>query len=514
MILKITGPYLWMPVDKNAKEQKLHLYIEGKKIQEIDIRLGETGRGFYTAMDTSPYLGKEMTIEGEDETLLRGIFCWTEKPGNVYPFRPKLHFSPEVGWHNDPNGMVYADGVYHLYYQWNPYGVHWGNMHWGHVQSIDLIHWEYKPAALVPNELGTMYSGCGIVDKDNLAGCGENALLFYYTAAGGRNQWSRDAGNLFTQRLAYSVDGGETLIPSDKFLMEHMVNENRDPKVFYHDKSKAYIMVLYLDGNEFALYRSENLLEWKETQRLEIPGMWECPDLFELKVENMPGQSKWVFWSADGYYVVGNFDGFRFAAEGDRKMAYSTRLPYAAQTFSGTPGRVISMAWLRMNNDRGNYRGLMSLPTELFLINENGEYVTGFRPAEEISGAEGESQELTGETFAPEGKAVRLYLTTKEKSEGEWKLQIGNLVINVDFGRGIFNIGDQNTHMDIANVGFDREKSQEIIIIIDQEAIEFFGGNGTIYGIAETEEDILGKVWNLTVSKNLDAVCRWCSYSV
>lgn len=514
MTLKITAPYLWMPVDKNAKEKKLHFYIEGKKIQEIDIHLGETGSGFYTAMDISQYMGKEITIEGKNEALLRGIFCWPEKPKNVYPFRPKLHFCPEVGWHNDPNGMVYADGVYHLYYQWNPYGVAWGNMHWGHVQSSDLIHWEHRPAALEPNELGTMYSGCGIVDKDNLAGCGKDALLFYYTAAGGRNQWSRDGGKLFTQRLAYSVDGGETLIPSDKFLMEHIVNENRDPKVFYHEKSKAYIMVLYLDGNEFALYRSNNLLEWKETQRLEIPGMWECPDLFQLEVENVPGECKWVFWSADGYYLVGDFDGFRFVTECERQMAYSTRLPYAAQTFSGTPGRVISMAWLRMNNDRGNYRGLMSLPTELFLIKRNGQYMTGFRPAKEISRAEGELRELTGRIFCPDGTAVRLQLETKGKTEGEWKLQMGSLVVSVDFGRGIFNISDQDTHMDIANSCFCAEEPQEIIMIIDQEAIEFFGENGTIYGIAETEEDILGKAWSLKESGNLDAVCRWCSYSV
>ena len=512
MTLKITAPYLWMPVDKHAKEQKLHIYIEGKKVQEIDIHLGETGKGFYTAMDTKAFMGKEMTIESDDETLLRGIFCCGEKPQNVYPFRPKLHFCPEVGWHNDPNGMVYTDGVYHLYYQWNPYGVAWGNMHWGHVQSTDLIHWEHKPAALAPNELGTMYSGCGIADEDNLAGYGKDALLFYYTAAGGRNQWSRDAGNLFTQRLAYSVDGGDTLIPSDKFFMRHIVNENRDPKVFYHEESKAYIMVLYLDGNEFALYRSENLLDWKETQRLEIPGMWECPDLYRLDVENMPGQRKWVFWSADGYYITGEFDGFCFKAEGGRQTAYSTRLPYAAQTFSGTPGRVISMAWLRMNNDRGNYRGLMSLPTELFLIKKDAQYIMGFRPAREISETMGAFQELSAQTFCAEGRAVCIQLETKGRTKGEWKLQMGSLLVTADFGNGIFNILNQETHLDIANACFDRDKPQQIMMIIDQEVIEFFGEDGTIYGIAETEEDILGKTWELKLPDSLDAVCRWCTY--
>ena len=206
MTLKIGKPYIWLPVSKNAPETKLHFFIEGKKVQEIDIHLGKTDCEFYGCWDASAFVGKEIQIEGADKELLEGIFCYEKPYENVYPYRPKLHFAPVTGWHNDPNGMIYADGFYHLYYQWNPYGTGWGNMHWGHVKSKDMYHWEQEGMAMAPDEKGTVYSGCAIQDKDNLTGCGKDALLFYYTAAGGRNQWSEDAGNLFTQRLAFSVD--------------------------------------------------------------------------------------------------------------------------------------------------------------------------------------------------------------------------------------------------------------------------------------------------------------------
>lgn len=294
MLLHISEPYLWLPVEKENPEVKLHLYLHQnncpnrEKIQEIDIHLGGKDKDFYTSMDVSRYLGQEIEICGEvEEDMLYGIFCYREKVQNVYPFRPKLHFSPEIGWNNDPNGMVFADGVYHLYYQWNPYGVVWGNMHWGHAVSRDLLTWEHRPMAMEPDEYGTAFSGCGWQDCENITGHGKNALLFYYTAAGGGNLWSAEKHRRFTQRLKVSTDGGETLHPSDKFFLDHVAGENRDPKIFYHRESKAYIMLLYLDGSEFAIYRSGDLLSWEETSRLSVKGMWECPDLFELPVETI-----------------------------------------------------------------------------------------------------------------------------------------------------------------------------------------------------------------------------------
>lgn len=508
MILKITKPYLWFPVLETAEEKKLHFYIEEKKVQEIDIHLGNEKFDFYTFWDVRDYLGKEMEICGADQEALQYIFGCEEIPQNIYPFRPKLHFAPERGWHNDPNGMVYADGVYHLYFQWNPYGTVWGNMHWGHAKSRDLYHWEWEGMALAPNENGTMYSGCGIQDTENLLGYGKEALLFYYTAAGGRNQWSIDAGNLFTQRLAYSVDGGKTLLPSDKFFMPHVVNENRDPKVFYHEASQAYVMALYLDGNEFAIYRSENLKDWTQTQRFSIPGMWECPDLFELEVENAPGERQWVFWSADGFYVIGDFDGYVFTPKSKRRSAYSSDLAYAAQTFSGTPGRVISMAWLRMENNRGNYRSLMSLPMVLSLRKEGEDYRMCFAPAHELETLAGEWKEVCGEEFSPNGRAVELMISASKELEGYWEMMIGTRKITADFYEGIFSISDVVSHTYYVRSFFDKKKQQEFRMIIDQEVVEFLGENGTIYGIAEMPENILGMTWQIKKSEGSGVVCR------
>lgn len=513
MQIKIDRPYLWLPVTKNNPEVRLNIYLESDKVQEMDIHLGETSCDFYTAWDASAYMGKSLEVcTNGNESQLQYIFCYDEAPQNIYPFRPKLHFSPEIGWHNDPNGLVFADGWYHLYYQWNPYGVVWGNMHWGHAKSRDMIHWEHCPMAMQPNEYGTMYSGCGYLDAENLTGIGENALLFYYTAAGGRNEWSKEAGNKFTQRLAYSLDGGDTLEQSDKFFIDYIINENRDPKIFYHKASGAYIMVLYLDGYEFAVYRSADLLKWEETQRLQVKGMWECPDLLELAVEGTD-EKKWIFWSADGYYQVGEFDGFHFTADCDSiQQAYSTRLPYAAQTFANTGDRVISMAWLRMENDKGNYRGLMSLPMQLSLVKKDKGYGVKFTAPIELERMCRQytvKNRCTSELIPLQGHPLNLELTWDAKAAGQSKLVIGNLVVVADFAREIITFGELESHFDTINISFARREGLALRLIIDQEVVEFLGNDGTIYGAVEVEENILNK-WIMVGSQVEIKEMRWC----
>ena len=518
MKIKITEPYIWLPVDNRREEKKLHFYIDGKKIEEIDIRLGGTDCDFYACCDVSPYLNKTLEIVGHGaEHMLDGIFCWHQKPQHVYPFRPQLHFAPEVGWHNDPNGLIYANGVYHLYYQWNPYGVGWGNMHWGHGVSRDMIRWEHCPAVLKPDETGTAYSGCAIQDKKNLAGFGKDALLYYYTAAGGRNEWSRSAGNLFTQRLAYSLDNGQTLTTSDKFKMEHIVNENRDPKVFYHEPTNAYIQVLYLDENEFALYRSEDLLEWKETQRLDFHGMWECPDLFELKVINEDNEKKWVFWSADGYYVIGDFDGYTFKAESSVQNAYSSKLPYAAQSFSGIEGRVVNTAWLRLKNVRGHYCGLMSIPTELALKKTDKSYRMCFRPVRELESYRGKENSLETDPeviqLNLQGRPVQIDFSWDAPEEGRTKAVIQNIEMTADFNSGCLRFQDRNTGEEISYITLRKGEKTTLSLIIDQEVIEFFGNDGTIYGMAETEENVLKEKLCITMDAHKTSV-TWYEFNI
>lgn len=511
MVLYISAPYLWLPVSKNSPIVKLHFYNNGEKFQEIDIALGGANKDFDTNMDVSAYVGQEIefVIEGSvAEEALRHITCHSERVSNAYPFRPKLHFAPEIGWHNDPNGLIFADGVYHMYYQWNPYGVVWGNMHWGHAVSKDLLIWEHRPCALAPDEYGTVYSGCGWQDKENVAGFGKDALLFYYTAAGGSNEWSKAAGNLHTQRLAVSTDSGESLKRVEDMaiqdgerlqagtgaVLEHIKGENRDPKVFYHEESCGYIMVLYLDGNEFAVFRSEDLMHWQETQRFAQEGMWECPDLFELSVENTDDEKKWVFWSADGYYVVGDFDGYRFTPQSGVQSAYTTKLPYAAQTYAGVKDRVISVAWLRLENDRGNYRGVMALPAELGLRKLDEGYQICFQPVKEIQNIREMvgNIELSNERNSTEvvfaGEALEVDLTWEAPKGGQTKLFAGETELMVDFEENKLFYGAVEQELDLCG-----EQLLNLKVLIDQEVIEFYGNDGTIYGAIEVEENLLGK---------------------
>ncbi len=498
MILHISDPYLWLPINKKNPEVKLHFYLNSTKFQEIDILLGGTNSDFYTSMDVSKYLGQNIEVTGNvPDDMLYNIFCYKEEVQNVYPFRPQIHFAPKIGWHNDPNGLVYADGVYHLYYQWNPYGVIWGNMHWGHAVSKDLIKWEHKPMAMEPDQYGTIYSGCGWQDKDNVAGFGKNTLLFFYTAAGGCNQWSIDAGNQHTQRLAISTDRGETLQLIDGTILPHIVGGNRDPKIFYHKESAAYIMVLYLDKYEFAIFRSIDFIHWEETQRFSAEKMNECPDLFELSVDNIAGEKKWVFWSADGYYLIGSFNGYHFTPQSEILCAYSTSLAYAAQTYAGVMDRIISVAWLRLANDRGNYRGLMSIPMELSLFKTDNRYKLRFHLPKEFLTYRQLCEKLgKGEkTFKTvlKGTPVEIAFDWKAQETGYTKLLIGNTAVTVNFDKGDIKFVNPQIYSEAIIIPFHKKKSLNLDFIIDQEVIEFLGNDGVIYGTVETEENILRK---------------------
>jgi len=507
MKLLITEPYLWFPVDTKNPEVKLHLYVNEEKFQEVDVQLGEAGAGFYFSMDVSKHLGQEIEIKSDvEEEKLFHIFCSGEKVHHVYPFRPQLHFAPECGWMNDPNGLVYADGVYHLFYQWNPYGVIWGNMHWGHAVSKDLITWEHKPVAMEPDEYGTMFSGCGFRDKENAAGYGKDALLFFYTSAGGTNQWSVEAGNLHTQRLAVSVDNCR-MLKKKGTVLEHIVGGNRDPKVFYHRESNAYVMVLYLDESEFAVFRSDDLIHWEMSQRFSVEGMWECPDLFELPVENAGGEKKWVFWSADGYYVIGAFDGYQFVPESERKSAYSTKLPYAAQTYSGLEGRVVSVAWLRTGNIQGGFRGMMALPAELSLIKEGEQYNMKFRPVKEL-----EQYKKTQEVVCTGKKsfeipladtAAELTIKWGQQNIGCTTITAGAVSACVDFETGALIIENKKCCEEPFVIPFNNEKAFQLKMIIDRGIMEFFGNDGTIYAAVEAEETVLRKT--LVVKSGVEA---------
>ena len=316
-------------------------------------------------------------------------------------YRPQIHFSPTKNWMNDPNGLVFYEGVYHLFYQYNPRGNDWGNMSWGHATSPDLMHWTEQPVALTRDELGDIFSGSAVIDKDNTAGFGANAMVALYTSADAKQQ----------QSLAYSVDGGKNfthyagnpVIPNDD-------DNLRDPKVFWHEPSGKWIMLLakgWKRGVE--IYSSANLRSWthESTFVRDLAGrpslQWECPDLVQLG-------NKWVMivsvnpggplLGSGTMYFTGDFDGHTFTAD---ERDYPIWLDYgmdnyAGVTWSNTGDRKIMIGWMNNWQYAGTvpcspWRSAMTLPRELTLIDYEGTPLLANTVVKEIDGLAGEWRE-------------------------------------------------------------------------------------------------------------------------
>jgi fructan beta-fructosidase len=280
-------------------------------------------------------------------------------------YRPQFHFSPKKNWTNDPNGLVFYKGEYHLFFQHNPTGINWGNMTWGHAVSPDLVHWTQLENAIHPDKLGTIYSGSAVVDWKNTAGLqtgAEKVIACLYTSA----------GTPFTQSLAYSNDRGRTWTKYEKNpVLKHILGENRDPKVFWHAPTRKWVMALYLADGKYILLGSRNLKEWTKLSDVPPFGADECPDIFELPVDGDAHNTRWVFWGGNNNYVIGSFDGTTFTKEAGPFCFEHGNNYYAAQSYSDIPredGRRIQIAWMR----GGRYPGMpfnqqMSFPSVLKL---------------------------------------------------------------------------------------------------------------------------------------------------
>lgn len=279
--------------------------------------------------------------------------------------RPQFHFTTRRGWINDPNGLIFHNGIYHLYYQHNPYERDWENMTWGHATSTDLLHWTEHDDVLFPDRIGTMFSGSAVYDDNNTSGFGTEKnppLVYAYTA---------DRSDRQTQCIAYSLDGGYTLhkYKENPVIDSHdkwQSHDTRDPRLFWYAPGKHWVMVLNeRDGH--SIYTSANLKDWEFQSH--IVGFWECPDLFELPVDGNRDNKRWVMYGASNTYMIGQFDGKTFTPESGKHF-FSAGSIYAAQTFNGIPdsdGRRIQLGWGRIGHPGMPFNGMMLLPTELQL---------------------------------------------------------------------------------------------------------------------------------------------------
>lgn len=341
--------------------------------------------------------------------------------------RPRFHFTARENWINDPNGLVYQDGVWHLFFQHNIEAPVWGNMWWGHAVSDDLLHWRQLEHALHPDEMGTMFSGSAVIDHQNTAGFGAGAMLLFYTAAGSNANPARP----FTQCLATSVDGGKTVTKyEDNPVVPWIEADNRDPKVIWHEGSRRWIMALYLTDDRFCLLRSPDAKTWELIQDITLEGERECPDFFALRDEN--GEERWIFTGAKGLYRVGRFDGENFTAETPVRRLDSGRNSYAGQTWSNAPdGRLIQISWMA----GGRYPEMpfnqqLSIPVELTLVGSGEDTQIARWPVKELESLRRRTISIErqtiidGERFSPATDAHLIDVSLRILKQGSRSLYL------------------------------------------------------------------------------------------
>jgi sucrose-6-phosphate hydrolase SacC (GH32 family) len=501
--LKIDKPYLNVPVKSGSSKAKFSLFLDGVWQTCFEVELDTClDYDFIAFRSVDEYRNKILRIRVEGDGLnvdpIEQVSLSDQPEGieNLYSeqHRPQIHFTTRRGWINDPNGLLFYDGTYHLFYQHNPFGTSWGNMHWGHAVSRDLVHWEDRDDVLFPDSLGTIYSGSGAVDWDDTSGLRDGAhppICLFYTAAGSHV----DPGVPFSQCLARSTDGGRSWRKYDENpIVPNIVGQNRDPKVFWHGPIEAWIMALYLEsmGEEqlYGLLKSADLKQWEKFDEVRMPGSGECPDLFELEIDGEL-ETKWVFWGADGHYLLGDLDDSGFETDSGPHRFYNNGAEkrgnaYAAQTFDNIPdgdGRRIQMAWMQGDFESMPFNQQMSFPIELSLrTTANGVRLCG-KPVREISKLHGrrykiEDINLTGDLdlMRDVGGVESLHIagTLKIGRNSVISLAGRNFEVTFDCGRG--EIRCMGTS---APLPFD--VLLDIEVIVDRASIEIFAANGLVY---------------------------------
>jgi fructan beta-fructosidase len=340
----VTKDYLNLPVKTGAAKRRVRFVVGDKTVREFDIELADDKPDFFAFADVAPFRGKKLVVETrlpEGSKALEVMTVADDIAGaaDLYreKYRPQFHFTSRRGWLNDPNGLVHADGEWHLFYQHNPYGWDWGNMHWGHAVSKDLFRWRELPVALTPPKYDDWcFSGSAVVDRDNTSGWhkGKEPLLVCAFTSTGRGEC-----------IAYSNDRGRTWTEHDgNPVVKH---QGRDPKLIWHAPTKKWVMAVYdeRDGKarDVAFYTSPDLKKWAFASRIE--DFFECPDLYALPVDGDATKVKWVLSAADGKYLIGQFDGTKFAKESGKHQVWYGNF-YAAQTYDGAPdGRRVQIGW-------------------------------------------------------------------------------------------------------------------------------------------------------------------------
>lgn len=535
-LVRVTGEgkYLILPIQENIDDAKINVIVDNEIVKTFYARLAKSKTDYTVPFDLTPYEGKNVelmieTPQGRSSVReAKGDACWkglsvsdTFDTSNREKYRPAYHHTPLYGWMNDPNGMFYKDGKWHLYYQHNPYGSKWQNMTWGHSVSTDLVSWEHLPLAIEPDGLGAIFSGSCAIDRENTAGYGENAVVAMYTSAA-KSQ---------IQSLAGSKDGGLTFEKYSGNPVLPLESEARDPNMFWNPETKEWTLILaHALDHEMLIFTSPDLKTWTLQSAFgkglgAQEGVWECPDLFEL---NVPGskKSKWAlicninpggpFGGSAAQYFIGDFDGKTFRADTDRNGNVPTKWMdygkdhYATVSWSDAPdNRRVVIGW--MSNweyaaevPTNQFRSANTLPRELKLFKgTDGDLYLASAPASELLG-------LRGTAIAESGKAslgkTDLNFTIPADTEGLCEItasfdagkkskveltlsnKVGEKVImtydaatrTMAFDRTGAGLSDFSQSFPAVTVAPTRENNGkiELRIFVDRSSIELFGNDG------------------------------------
>lgn len=430
----IDKKYLNFPVDVNAKIGNLMIMKDDTNVYDIDIRLADKAPDYWVHLNCEEWIGKEIEIFIPTNQFLSAIgysngkglslIYQSDEPREKPTFyqeslRPQIHFTSVRGWLNDPNGLFWKDGLWHLYYQHNPFGTDWGNIHWGHAVSPDLTHWTEYDDVLKPDSLGAMFSGYAIIDENNTLGFQQGSnktVVVYYTAAGEYNYVSRERP--FTQCMAYSIDNGFTWKKyANNPILEEVVFQNRDPHVVWSPEDNYWVMVLFLKNNQFGFFTSTDLIYWTQTSIFEIPNDFECPDFFRIKVENTSNEYKWVLMGVQNFYYVGDFKNGVFTPTSSLQKQDSGINGWyaAAHTFANAPNnRHVQIGCMAGSTFPSlPFDQIMSFPKDIKLYKTNSGYKLHALPVYEIkylyeNTTTYEDLLLTDETISASGKAFHL----------------------------------------------------------------------------------------------------------
>lgn len=480
----ISKRYLNFPISQKEKQSEMSFTVNGTKELGFVIRLAPSKPDYWVFYDVSAYKGKKLNItySGNPEGLSR-IYQDDNINGSDSLYResnrPQIHFTPRRGWNNDPNGMVYYEGEYHLFFQHNPFDREWQNMSWGHAVSRDLVHWEELPVVMVPDTLGLIFSGTAVIDYNNTSGFGKNGIppmVAIYTVDSPDNE---------RQCIAYSLDKGRTFTkysgnPVIDSKSKWNTKDLRDPDVFWYQPGNSWVMVLYeRDGN--SIYTSSNLKDW--VYQSHTPGFFECPQFFELPVDGNVNNRKWVMYGASGTYMTGTFDGKTFKPE-TGKYYYGNGAIYAAQTFNNIPasdGRRIQIGWGRIENPGMPFKQLMLLPTELTLRTTKEGIRMFSTPVKEIDMLQGKESSWNNlnsreasDALKEYGNSVsfRIKTTIKLSHSTDAGLTLnGQQILRYDLNfnqiNGLFYSPEEKTSMEIS-----------ADIIVDKTSVEVFIDDG------------------------------------